>query len=174
MKTNLTDLMQKVASLEKEKDRLYRKIYENHMNKKTIELTGQEQSLIEIKDFEESFNKYTNLLSLITYYKGIIDEKNNTFELDNKTVKQYIIYNKYLNEEYDLLNALVDEKETKRRISETNNSYFEVKVPAYNIDQIKTMITNIQQQIQDNETKIITLNNKEFEIDDNIINSFEM
>lgn len=166
MKTNLTDLMQKVASLEKEKDRLYRKIYENHMNKGTIELTGQEQSLIEIKDFDESFNKYQKLLETISYYKGIIDEKNNTFKLDGKTIKQYIIDNRYLNEKYALVSTLADEKETKRRISETNNSYFEVKTPAYNVDQIKNEETGIQQMIQDNETKIIALNNKEFEVND--------
>lgn len=166
MKTNLTDLMQKVATLEKEKDRLYRKIYENHMNKSTIELNGQEQNLIEIKDFDESFERYQELLETISYYKGIIDEKNNTFKLDGKTIKQYIIDNRYLNEKYVLVSTLADEKETKRRISETNNSYFEVKTPIYNINEMKDEETKIQQKIQDNETKIIALNNKEFEIDD--------
>lgn len=176
MKTNLTDLMQKVASLEKEKRMVYNKIYNNHMNKKTIELNGQEQSLIEVKDFDENLERYNELVDIISLFKDIIEQKNAIIDRDPNgglSIKELIIANKYLSEQYELYINLATEKESKRRISETNNSYFEVNIPAYNVDEAKEKAQQIQKRILDNETAIINLNSKEFEIDDKIINSFK-
>lgn len=170
MKTNLTDLMQRVATLDKEKNRLYRKLNSDKMNVKTIELDGNEQILEENKNFNEDFKRFEQVILLISYLKGIIDAKNNTFTLENGlTIKQAILQNRALETEYSLVDSLADESETKRRVSETTNSYFEVRTPAYNVDDMKAKREEIKALIQANETGIISLNGQEFEIDDEML-----
>lgn len=170
MKTNLTDLMQRAATVTKELNRLYDKIYSGNTNKKTIELNGQEQILSKIDDFDETLEKYKNLVNIAIYFRGVIDNMNNTFKLDNgMTIKQAIIQNQHLNNELYLLNFLSDKKEKKVRISETTNSYFEVTTPAYNPQKLKEEAEILKNKIQQTETEIISLNSKEFELDDDYL-----
>ena len=63
---------------------------------------------------------------------------------------------------YDYLMTM---KNSKRRITEVNNSYFECKTINFDANEIEKEYKEIEQKIQDTDFEISKLNSIEFDVD---------
>lgn len=165
MKTNLVDLMSKVSQLESEFAELSYELQTQSMNVTVIELDGQSQDLEFYPYFKDDFNRYIELGNEITKLKGIIFERNNSLKLKNgntiqKTIAEIQNKRKILN----LVKKLAKQNPSKKRTSETNNSYFTSRELAYDKDMMVDLQNKLTTEIQDLELEISQLNAETFEI----------
>ena len=165
MKTNLVDLMSKVSQLESEFTELSYELQTQSMNVTVIELDGQSQDLEFYPYFKDDFNRYIELGNEITKLKGIIFERNNSLKLKNgntiqKTIAEIQNKRKILN----LVKRLAKQNPSKKRTSETNNSYFTSRELAYDKDMMVDLQNKLTTEIQDLELEISQLNAETFEI----------
>lgn len=165
MKTNLVDLMSKVSQLESEFAELSYELQTQSMNVTVIELDGQSQDLEFYPYFNDDFDRYIELGNEITKLKGIIFEKNNSLKLKNgntiqKTIAEIQNKRKILN----LVKKLAKQNPSKKRTSETNNSYFTSRELAYDKDMMVDLQNKLTTEIQDLELEISQLNAETFEI----------
>lgn len=165
MKTNLVDLMSKVSQLESEFTELSYELQNQSMNVTVIELDGQSQDLEFYPYFKDDFDRYIELGNEITQLKGIIFEKNNSLKLKNgntiqKTIAEIQNKRKILN----LVKRLAKQNPSKKRTSETNNSYFTSRELAYDKNMMVDLQNKLTTEIQDLELEISQLNAETFEI----------
>lgn len=165
MKTNLVDLMSKVSQLESEFTELSYELQNQSMNVTIIELDGHSQDLELYPYFEDDFDRYIELGNEITRLKGIIFERNNSLKLKNgntiqKTIAEIQNKRKVLN----LVKRLAKQNPSKKRTSETNNSYFTSRELAYDKDMMVDLQNKLTTEIQDLELEISQLNAETFEI----------
>lgn len=165
MKTNLVDLMSKVSQLESEFIELSYELQNQSMNVTVIELDGQSQDLEFYPYFKDDFDRYIELGNEITQLKGIIFERNNSLKLKNgntiqKTIAEIQNKRKILN----LVKRLAKQNPSKKRTSETNNSYFTSRELAYDKDMMVDLQNKLTTEIQDLELEISQLNAETFEI----------
>ena len=165
MKTNLVDLMSKVSQLESEFTELSYELQNQSMNVTVIELDGQSQDLELYPYFKDDFDRYIELGNEITKLKGIIFERNNSLKLKNgntiqKTIAEIQNKRKVLN----LVKRLAKQNPSKKRTSETNNSYFTSRELAYDKDMMVDLQNKLTTEIQDLELEISQLNAETFEI----------
>jgi hypothetical protein len=165
MKTNLVDLMSKVSQLESEFAELSYELQTQSMNVTVIELDGQSQDLEFYPYFKDDFDRYIELGNEITQLKGIIFERNNSLKLKNgntiqKTIAEIQNKRKILN----LVKRLAKQNPSKKRTSETNNSYFTSRELAYDKDMMIDLQNKLTTEIQDLELEISQLNAETFEI----------
>lgn len=165
MKTNLVDLMSKVSQLESEFAELSYELQNQSMNVTVIELDGQSQDLEFYPYFKDDFDRYIELGNEITQLKGIIFERNNSLKLKNgntiqKTIAEIQNKRKILN----LVKRLAKQNPSKKRTSETNNSYFTSRELAYDKDMMVDLQNKLTTEIQDLELEISQLNAETFEI----------
>lgn len=165
MKTNLVDLMSKVSQLESEFTELSYELQNQSMNVTVIELDGQSQDLEFYPYFKDDFDRYIELGNEITQLKGIIFERNNSLKLKNgntiqKTIAEIQNKRKVLN----LVKRLAKQNPSKKRTSETNNSYFTSRELAYDKDMMVDLQNKLTTEIQDLELEISQLNAETFEI----------
>lgn len=165
MKTNLVDLMSKVSQLESEFTELSYELQNQSMNVTVIELDGQSQDLEFYPYFKDDFDRYIELGNEITKLKGIIFERNNSLKLKNgntiqKTIAEIQNKRKVLN----LVKRLAKQNPSKKRTSETNNSYFTSRELAYDKDMMVDLQNKLTTEIQDLELEISQLNAETFEI----------
>lgn len=165
MKTNLVDLMSKVSQLESEFTELSYELQTQSMNVTVIELDGQSQDLEFYPYFKDDFDRYIELGNEITKLKGIIFERNNSLKLKNgntiqKTIAEIQNKRKILN----LVKRLAKQNPSKKRTSETNNSYFTSRELAYDKDMMVDLQNKLTTEIQDLELEISQLNAETFEI----------
>lgn len=165
MKTNLVDLMSKVSQLESEFTELSYELQTQSMNVTVIELDGQSQDLEFYPYFKDDFDRYIELGNEITQLKGIIFERNNSLKLKNgntiqKTIAEIQNKRKILN----LVKRLAKQNPSKKRTSETNNSYFTSRELAYDKDMMVDLQNKLTTEIQDLELEISQLNAETFEI----------
>lgn len=165
MKTNLVDLMSKVSQLESEFTELSYELQTQSMNVTVIELDGQSQDLEFYPYFKDGFDRYIELGNEITKLKGIIFERNNSLKLKNgntiqKTIAEIQNKRKILN----LVKKLAKQNPSKKRTSETNNSYFTSRELAYDKDMMVDLQNKLTTEIQDLELEISQLNAETFEI----------
>ena len=89
-------------------------------------------------------------------------EKNNQFKLnDGRSIQQAIVDNTNLRKLKTVYEQLLLLKNSKKRVTEVNNSYFECKTVNFNSKQISEKIDN---KIQETDFEISKLNSVEFEI----------
>jgi hypothetical protein len=165
MKTNLVDLMSKVSQLESEFAELSYELQTQSMNVTVIELDGQSQDLEFYPYFKDDFDRYIELGNEITQLKGIIFERNNSLKLKNgntiqKTIAEIQNKRKVLN----LVKRLAKQNPSKKRTSETNNSYFTSRELAYDKNMMVDLQNKLTTEIQDLELEISQLNAETFEI----------
>lgn len=165
MKTNLVDLMSKVSQLESEFAELSYELQTQSMNVTVIELDGQSQDLEFYPYFKDDFDRYIELGNEITQLKGIIFERNNSLKLKNgntiqKTIAEIQNKRKILN----LVKRLAKQNPSKKRTSETNNSYFTSRELAYDKNMMVDLQNKLTTEIQDLELEISQLNAETFEI----------
>lgn len=165
MKTNLVDLMSKVSQLESEFTELSYELQNQSMNVTIIELDGHSQDLELYPYFKDDFDRYIELGNEITQLKGIIFERNNSLKLKNgntiqKTIAEIQNKRKVLN----LVKRLAKQNPSKKRTSETNNSYFTSRELAYDKNMMVDLQNKLTTEIQDLELEISQLNAETFEI----------
>lgn len=165
MKTNLANLMNMVSEF----DRNFNMVDGNlrsHIYTTTIEELDGRKTIVEDfrEDFKNEFIEYNELFEKIQKAKQIIARKNNELKLpDGNTIADTLITINLLRKKMYLIESLLSEKSSKRRVTEVNNSYFEAKEVNFDANAMKEVYDKIQTEIQNLEFEISKLNSKEFE-----------
>jgi len=165
MKTNLANLMNMVSEF----DRTFNMVDGNlrsHIYTTTVEELDGRKTIVEDfrEDFKNEFIEYNELFEKIQKAKQIIARKNNELKLpDGNTIADTLITINLLRKKMYLIESLLSEKSSKRRVTEVNNSYFEAKEVNFDANAMKEVYDKIQTEIQNLEFEISKLNSKEFE-----------
>ena len=162
MKLNLTTLMSKINEEESNLNTLMTNIKEHLYSTSIKELDGSETILENYKqDLDEELKSLETSYQLLTKLKKFQFIKNNSLKLnDGRTIQQAISDNNYLRK---LKNFIVNNRSTKQRITEVNNSYFECRNLNYDVKEIRNKIEKITQEIETTEFEISKLNSIEFD-----------
>ena len=166
MKINLSSLMSLIEEKEKQYISLFYSLREHVFNTTIQELNGT-TNIIENnkKDFQEEYLEVQKLTKEITSLKTILYEKNNLFKLSNgQTIQSAIVENTNLRKLKNNLNILLNHRSSKQRVTEVNNSYFQIQDINYNPDEIKSKILQLEEKIRQTDFEISKLNSIEFEI----------
>ncbi len=92
-------------------------------------------------------------------------KKNNSYKLsDGRTIQQAIVDNTNLRRLKVVLEQLLTLKNSKKRVTEVNNSYFECKTLNFDMNEIRNKLLEMDKKIQDTDFEISKLNSIEFEI----------
>jgi CRISPR/Cas system-associated protein Cas5 (RAMP superfamily) len=106
-----------------------------------------------------------DILKKISKLKATLYEKNNSFKLsDGRTIQDAIIDNTYLRRLKSSYDNMLKYKDSKKRITEVNNSYFDCYEVNYDSDEIRKKSKTLEKQIQRTDFEISKLNSIEFEI----------
>ena len=166
MKTNLANLMNMVSEF----DRNFNMVDGNlrsHIYTTTIEELDGRKTIVEDfrEDFKNEFIEYNELFEKIQIIKQTIAMKNNELKLPNgDTISDTLITINLLRKKQFLIEAFLNGKNSKRRITEVNNSYFESKEINFDSQAMKDLYEKIQSEIQHLEFEISKLNSKEFDV----------
>ena len=165
MKLNLTTLMSKINEEESNLNTLMTNIKEHLYSTSIKELDGSETVLENYKqDLDEELKSLETSYQLLTKLKKFQFIKNNSLKLsDGRTIQQAISDNNYLRKLKNFYNSIVNNRSTKQRITEVNNSYFECRNLNYDVKEIRNKIEKITQEIETTEFEISKLNSIEFD-----------
>ena len=165
MKINLSSLMCLIDENEKQYSSLFFALKKYVLNTSIQELNGTTNVVEDNKkDFEEELTEVKRLSSEISKLKGVLYEKNNFFKLsDGRTIQTAIVENSNLRRLKDSLQALLNYRNLKQRVTEVNNSYFQIQEINYN-QEIKSQIQQLDEKIRNTDFEISKLNSIEFEI----------
>ena len=165
MKLNLTTLMSKINEEESNLNTLMTNIKEHLYSTSIKELDGSETVLENYKqDLDEELKSLATSYQLLTKLKKFQFIKNNSLKLnDGRTIQQAISDNNYLRKLKNFYNSIVNNRSTKQRITEVNNSYFECRNLNYDVKEIRNKIEKITQEIETTEFEISKLNSIEFD-----------
>ena len=166
MKINLSSLMCLIDENEKQYSSLLFSLKKHVLNTSIQELDGT-TNIVEDnkKDFDEELCKVNKLSNKITKLKTILYEKNNSFKLtDGRTIQSAIVENSNLRKLKDNLQTLLNYRNLKQRVTEVNNSYFQIQEINYNQEEIKYQIQQLEEKIINTDFQISKLNSIEFEI----------
>ena len=166
MKINISGLMTIIADEERKFSNLGNSLRTNIYNTSIQELNG---TINVIEDYKEEFTNnmisYKESLTKITRLKSILYEKNNSFKLsDGRTIQEAIIENTNLRKMKGTCDYILSFRNTKRRVTEVNNSYFENKTVNYDIDSLKNEMEILENKIQKTDIEISKLNSIEFDV----------
>lgn len=166
MKTNISTLMNLISEEEKNLNNLSYTIREYAINTSVEELDGR---INIIEDNKEAFNldleEIEKSAKELSRLKTILYEKNNQFKLtDGRTIQQAIVDNTNLRKLKTSYEQLLLFKNSKKRVTEVNNSYFECKTVNFDSKKLKKRLEEIDNEIQKTDFEISKLNSTEFEI----------
>ena len=167
MKINLSSLMCLIDENEKQYSSLFFALKKHVLNTSIQELNGT-TNVVEAnkKDFQEELAEVKKLSKDITKLKSILYEKNNSFKLsDGRTIQSAIVENSNLRKLKDNLQTLLNYRNLKQRVTEVNNSYFQIQEINYNQEEIKSQIQQLDLKIRNTDFEISKLNSIEFDID---------
>ena len=167
MKINLSSLMCLIDENEKQYSSLFFALKKHVLNTSIQELNGT-TNIVEDnkKDFQEELAEVERLSKEITKLKSILYEKNNSFKLsDGRTIQSAIVENSNLRKLKDNLQTLLNYRNLKQRVTEVNNSYFQIQEINYNQEEIKSQIQQLDLKIRNTDFEISKLNSIEFDID---------
>lgn len=167
MKINLSSLMCLIDENERQYSSLFFALKKHVLNTSIQELNGT-TNIVEDnkKDFQEELAEAERLSKKITKLKSILYEKNNSFKLsDGRTIQSAIVENSNLRKLKDNLQTLLNYRNLKQRVTEVNNSYFQIQEINYNQEEIKSQIQQLDLKIHDTDFEISKLNSIEFDID---------
>lgn len=83
---------------------------------------------------------------------------------DGRSIQQAIVDNTNLRKLKSTYEQLLLLKNSKKRVTEVNNSYFECKTVNFNSNQLRQKLEEIDNKIQKTDFEISKLNSVEFEI----------
>ena len=166
MKTNISTLMNLIAEEEKNLNNIIYNIGSYSINTSVEELDGRTNI---IEDNKEEFDIYLKELERsskeLSRLKGILYEKNNEFKLsDGRSIQRAIVDNTNLRRLKSTYEQLLLSKNTKKRVTEVNNSYFECKTINFDSKEIRKRLEEIEKEIQKTDFEISKLNSIEFDI----------
>lgn len=167
MKINLSILMCLIDENERQYSSLFFALKKHVLNTSIQELNGT-TNIVEDnkKDFQEELAEVERLSKEITKLKSILYEKNNSFKLsDGRTIQSAIVENSNLRKLKDNLQTLLNYRNLKQRVTEVNNSYFQIQEINYNQEEIKSQIQQLDLKIRNTDFEISKLNSIEFDID---------
>lgn len=167
MKINLSSLMCLINENERQYSSLFFALKKHVLNTSIQELNGT-TNIVEDnkKDFQEELAEVERLSKEITKLKNILYEKNNSFKLsDGRTIQSAIVENSNLRKLKDNLQTLLNYRNLKQRVTEVNNSYFQIQEINYNQEEIKSQIQQLDLKIRNTDFEISKLNSIEFNID---------
>lgn len=167
MKINLSSLMSLIDENEKQYSSLFFSLKKHVFNTSIQELNGT-TNIVEDnkKDFQEEISEVERLSTEITKLKSLLYEKNNSFKLtDGRTIQSAIVENSNLRKLKDNLQSLLNYRNSKQRVTEVNNSYFQIQEINYNQEEIKSQIQQLDAKIRSTDFEISKLNSVEFDID---------
>ena len=167
MKINLSSLMCLIDENEKSYSSLFFALKKHVLNTSIQELNGT-TNIVEDnkKDFQEELTEVEGLSKEITKLKSILYEKNNSFKLsDGRTIQSAIVENSNLRKLKDNLQTLLNYRNLKQRVTEVNNSYFQIQEINYNQEEIKSQIQQLDAKIRSTDFEISKLNSIEFDIE---------
>ena len=167
MKINLSSLMCLIDENERQYSSLFFALKKHVLNTSIQELNGT-TNIVEDnkKDFQEELAEVKRLSKEITKLKSILYEKNNSFKLsDGRTIQSAIVENSNLRKLKDNLQTLLNYRNLKQRVTEVNNSYFQIQEINYNQEEIKSQIQQLDEKIRNTDFEISKLNSIEFDID---------
>lgn len=167
MKTNIAGLMSLIKDYEEKLLFLSTQIELHAENKTIVELTGKENVIEDYKkDFNDELEEYIDTLNKITSLKSILYQKNNEFKLsDGRSIQEAIVDNTNLRKLKKLYDALLMKRNSKVRVTEVNNSYFESTTVNFDIDNLKEKSQELEERIHNTDFEISKLNSIEFEIE---------
>lgn len=166
MKTNISALMSLISEEERFLNSRSYTIKGYAINTSVEELDGRitlvednkEEFDLNLKEIERSAKELSRL-------KTILYEKNNQFKLtDGRSIQQAIVDNTNLRKLKSSYEQLVLLKNSKKRVTEVNNSYFECKTVNFDSKQLRKRLEEIDNEIQKTDFEISKLNAVEFEI----------
>lgn len=166
MKTNISALMNLISEEERcISSRIYI-IKDLSINTTVEELDGRVNVIEDNKEtFDLELKELEKNISRLSKLKALLYEKNNSFKLtDGRTIQQAIVDNTNLRKIKNAYEQLLLSKNSKRRVTEVNNSYFECKSINFDINEIKKKLKEVEDKIQKTDFEISKLNSMEFEI----------
>ena len=166
MKTNISALMNLISEEERNLNNISYTIKGYAINTSVEELDGR---INIIEDNKESFDldlkEIERMTKELSNLKRVLYEKNNQFKLsDGRSIQQAIVDNTNLRKLKSTFEQLLMLKNTKRRVTEVNNSYFECKTVNFDSRKLKKRLEEIDNEIQKTDFEISKLNSVEFEI----------
>lgn len=166
MKINLSSLMCLIDEKEKHYAALFMALKRHVFNTSIQELNGTTNIIEDNKgDFQEELSEVQKLSKEITQLKSILYEKNNSFKLsDGRTIQAAIVENSNLRKLKDNLQLLLNYRNIKQRVTEVNNSYFQIQEINYNQEEVKSQIQELDERIRSTDFEISKLNSIEFDI----------
>lgn len=166
MKINLSSLMCLIDEKEKQYAALFMALKRHVFNTSIQELNGTTNVIEDNKgDFQEELSEVQKLSKEITQLKSILYEKNNSFKLsDGRTIQAAIVENSNLRKLKDNLQLLLNYRNIKQRVTEVNNSYFQIQEINYNQEEVKSQIQELDERIRSTDFEISKLNSIEFDI----------
>lgn len=166
MKTNISALMSLISEEERYLNSRSYTIKSYAINTSVEELDGRvnviednkDAFVLDLKEIERSANELSRL-------KSILYDKNNEFKLsDGRNIQQAIVDNTNLRKLKSIYEQLLLLKNSKKRVTEVNNSYFECKTVNFDFKQLRERLDEIDSEIQKTDFEISKLNSVEFEI----------
>ncbi len=166
MKTNISTLMNLISEKERNLNNKTFIIKNLAINTSVEELDGRVNIIEDNKiDFDCNLGEIESYISELSKFKAILYEKNNSYKLsDGRTIQQAIVDNMNLRRLKVVLEQLLTLKNSKKRVTEVNNSYFECKTLNFDMNEIRNKLLEMDKKIQDTDFEISKLNSIEFEI----------
>ena len=166
MKTNISALMNLISEEEKNINNIGYTINEYAINTSVEELDGRLNVIEDNKEaFDLDLDGIEKSVRELSRLKTILYEKNNQFKLnDGRSIQQAIVDNTNLRKLKTTYEELLLLKNSKKRVTEVNNSYFECKTVNFDAKKLRARLEEINNEIQKTDFEISKLNSLEFEI----------
>ena len=162
-KVNLITLMSLINQLEQEVDSKSKQINYNTHLELDRELDGTETITKDCENFEGLYANYLVKLQQLINYKTKLNKANNTVDTQiGYSVSELLINIKELRKHLWLIEGLMTNKETKRRINVDGVSYYSIKKLNYDIQNIEHIKNTLTKEINSLEEKINTINSTTF------------
>ena len=166
MKITISSLMNLISEVEKNLSSKIYSIEDYALNISIEELDGKVNLVEDNKEiFNLNLEEIEKASKELSRLKAILYEKNNEFKLsDGRTIQQAIVDNTNLRKLKTTYENLLLLKNTKKRVTEVNNSYFESKTLNFDQNKLKKRLEEIDSEIQKTDFEISKLNSVEFSI----------
>ena len=166
MKTNIAALMSLISEEERYLNSKSYTIKGYAINTSVEELDGRINIIEDNKEaFDLDLKEIERITKELSKLKRVLYEKNNQFKLsDGRSIQEAIVDNANLRKLKSIFEQLLMLKNTKKRVTEVNNSYFECKTVNFDSRRLRERLEEIDNEIQKTDFEISKLNSVEFEI----------
>lgn len=166
MKTNIAALMSLISEDERYLNGRIYTIKGYAINTSVEELDGRINIIEDNKEaFDLDLKEIERIAKELSKLKRVLYEKNNQFKLsDGRSIQEAIVDNTNLRKLKSTFEQLLMLKNSKRRVTEVNNSYFECKTVNFDSRKLRERLEEIDNEIQKTDFEISKLNSVEFEI----------